>query len=38
MIGLFGESPRGVVGNLMDSNIMVSEFKLQLPYYVHFQI
>ena len=27
----------GVVANMMDSNITVSEFELQLRYYVHFR-
>ena len=32
------ESPMGVVANMLDSDIIVSEFKLQSCYYVHFQI
>ena len=32
-----GGSPHGVVANMLDCNIIVSEFKLQLHYYVYFQ-
>ncbi len=28
---------RGVVSNMVDCDIVVSEFKLQLRYYVHFR-
>ena len=30
-------SPYGVVANVLDCNYVVSEFKLQVHYYVHFQ-
>ena len=30
-------SPSGVVANVLDYDIVVSEFKLQLCYYIHFQ-
>ena len=32
-----GGSPFGVVANMLDCNIIVSEFKLQSNYYIHFR-
>ena len=32
-----GGSPHGVMVNVLNSNIEVSEFKLQSHYYIHFQ-
>ena len=32
-----GESPRGVVVNVLDCDIVVSKFEIQSWYYVHFQ-
>ena len=32
----FGESPRGVVDNVLDCEIILSEFELHSRYYVHF--
>ena len=32
-----GESPCSVVANVLDCDIVVSEFKLQSRYYVHFR-
>ena len=37
-ISLSGRSPCGVVDNELDHNMVVSEFQLQLHYYIHFQI
>ena len=34
---VYGVSPRGVVANLMDYDIVVCKFELQSRYYVHFQ-
>ena len=34
---LFESSPRGVVANELDCDIVVSEFEIQLHHYVHFQ-
>ena len=34
---LHGESPHGIEANLLDSDIVISKFKLQLCYYIHFQ-
>ena len=31
-----GENPGGVVANVLDYDLVVSEFELQLHYYVHF--
>ena len=33
----FMTSPCGIVVNMLDCNIVVSQFKLQLPYHIHFQ-
>ena len=30
-------SPHGVVVNVLDCDFVVSEFELQLPYYIHFR-
>ena len=30
------ENPCGVVANILESDIIISEFKLQLHYYIHF--
>ena len=34
---MMGEGPCGVVINVLDSDIVVSEFELQSRYYVHFR-
>ena len=34
---LTSECPRGVVANILDSDIVESEFELQLDYDVHFR-
>ena len=31
------ENPLGVVANVMDCNLIVSEFELQLFYYIHYR-
>ena len=37
IIIIFGKCPRGVMVKAMDCGIVVSEFELQLRYYVHFR-
>ena len=32
-----GGSSRGIVANMLNCNIVLSEFELQLCYYIHFQ-
>ena len=32
------KSPSGLMANVLDCNILVSEFQLRLRYYVHFRI
>ena len=33
---LVGQSPHGIVGNVLDSDNIVSKFELQISYYIHF--